>query len=108
MIRKRLYNASPRSAFCHAAAGNLNKHLQFLTDSLQQNSYLVGDAVSCADIAAASHLSIIDYFGDMNWDHWDVIKQYYAIIKSRPMFQEILKEYIPGFIPPEHYKQLDF
>jgi glutathione S-transferase len=108
MIRLLMQLGEPRTSFIHVAKANLQQHLKFLTSRLVQNSFIVSEQISCADIAAASHISIVDYFGEINWDNWEVIKQWYAIIKSRPSFQLILLDRIPGFNPPKWYEELDF
>lgn len=108
MIRLLMRTGEPRSAYIRAAKTNLTEHFKFLNQLLENNSYIVSEKISCADIAAASHLSVVDYFGEINWDNWTLIKQWYSIIKSRPSFQAILKDIIPGFNPPKNYLNLDF
>ncbi len=38
-----------------------------LDDLLQARDWLAGKRLSLADFAAAAHLSVIDYFGDVAW-----------------------------------------
>ena len=64
--------------------------------------------MTCADVVAASHISTIDYFGEIKWDNFPLIKQWYAIIKSRPSFRSILQDHIAGFVPYTDYANLDF
>ncbi len=99
---------SPRTEFLRAARINLNYHLNYLNSILSIRSFLVADTLSCSDIAAACHLSIVDYFGEINWNNWLDIKNWYSIIKSRPSFRPLLQERIAGFVPPPHYENLDF
>ncbi|PCJ25770.1 MAG: glutathione S-transferase [Rickettsiales bacterium] len=108
MIRLLMRAGEPRSVFIRAAKSNLHQHFVFLTNLLKKNSYIVSDRISYADIAAASHLSVVDYFGEINWDSWGVIKEWYSIIKSRPAFQPILQDRVAGFAPPKDYSNLDF
>ena len=61
-----------------------------------------------SDIAAASHLSSLDYIGDVPWDEYEPAKEWYARIKSRPSFRQILADHVPGTAPPKHYADLDF
>jgi glutathione S-transferase len=98
----------PRSDFIKAAKSNMNAHLQYLSKLLRNNSYLLNDRISCADIAAGAHISVLDYFGEINWDNWPEVKDWYAIIKSRPGFKPLLTDKIPSFNPPAHYADLDF
>ncbi|KAF8818508.1 glutathione S-transferase family protein [Rickettsia endosymbiont of Cardiosporidium cionae] len=98
---------SPRSNFIHIAKNNLASNLSIIQKKLNSHSYLIYDKISCADIVAATHLSIIDYLGDINWDCWPEIAQWYSVIKSRPGFRPILNEVIKGFLPAKDYKKLD-
>lgn len=108
IIRLLMKSGQPRSNFIIAAKSNLRNHLTFLTNLLKEYSYIGSDKLSIADIAAAAHLSIVDYFGEINWNSWPLVKEWYAIIKSRPSFQPILHDSIPGFTPSKSYKNLDF
>lgn len=108
IIRLMMRLGSPRSDFLKVAKKNLNKHFQYLSGLLEDKNYIVSDKISCADIAASSHISVIDYFGEINWNQWPDIKRWYSLIKSRPGFKSILQDEIPGFSSPEHYSVLDF
>lgn len=108
MIRLLMHLGGPRSSFIMAAKSNLFQHLRFLNNLLEKNTYIVSEKISCADIAAAAQISVVDYFGEINWDSWETIKQWYSIIKSRPSFQPILQDRIAGFTPPIEYSNLDF
>jgi glutathione S-transferase len=98
----------PRTEFIRAAKANLTPHMQYISKLLTKRSYLAHDKISFADIAASGHLSCVDYFGEVIWDQYPDVKEWYSIIKSRPSFKDILNEDIPGFPPPKHYKDLDF
>ena len=74
----------------------------------ERNNYLAGDAFSVADIAAAAQISVIDYLGDISWNKYPNAKIWYAKIKSRPSFKDILKDSIKGILPSRHYADLDF
>lgn len=108
MIRLLMRAGEPRSNYIRAAKENLTRHLYFMDDILKTQSFIVSDKISCADIVAAAHLSVVDYFGEINWDGWEAIKNWYSVIKSRPSFQPILLDRIPGFNPPKYYSNLDF
>lgn len=108
IIRLLMNSGEPRSNFIMIAKSNLIQHLKFLTNLLEQNTYIISDKITCVDIVAASHISIIDYFGEINWDRWNLLKEWYSIIKSRPSFQPVLQDYIPGFPPAKDYANLDF
>ena len=108
MIRLLMHAGAPRSAFIMAAKANLNQHFKLLSTYLGSRSYVSTEKLSCSDIVAASHISTVDYFGEINWDRWPLIKEWYSIVKSRPSFQAILQDRISGFVPPLHYSNLDF
>jgi glutathione S-transferase len=44
----------------------------------------------------------------VDWNRHEVVKDWYAKIKSRPAFRSILADQVPGFPPPPHYADLDF
>ncbi len=48
----------------------LKPHLDYLAYLAEQRSWLAGNELSLADLAAAAHISAIDYLGEINWaDH---------------------------------------
>jgi len=61
-----------------------------------------------ADLAAAAHISVVDYLGDMPWNEDEAAKTWYARVKSRPSFRPILAETWPGMTPASTYADLDF
>ncbi len=63
--------------------------------------------MTLADFAAAAHLSCLDYISDVDWNRSEIVKDWYAKIKSRPAFRSILADQVPGFLPPPHYADLD-
>jgi glutathione S-transferase len=42
----------------------LRQHFAYLEHLLDLRDWLAGDRMSLADISAASHISVLDYFGD--------------------------------------------
>jgi glutathione S-transferase len=83
-------------------------HLVYLEKLLQMRDWLAGRRLSLADFAAASHLSVLDYFGDVPWREFGQVKTWYMKIKSRPAFRPILLDRWPGLPPSSHYDDLDF
>ena len=75
---------------------------------LEERDWLAGSRLSLADIAAAAHISIIDYFGDVPWKDFPGVKTWYMKIKSRPSFRPLLGDRQPGLAPAPHYADLDF
>ena len=70
--------------------------------------WLAGEDFSLADVAAAAHLSAVDYLGDVPWEDHLGAKDWYARVKSRPSLRPILSDHIPGALPSAHYADLDF
>jgi glutathione S-transferase len=99
---------SPNSEVLRVARRNLNIHLSYIEYLLETKKYLAGDNISVADFAAACQISVLDYFGDINWHHYLPAKDWYSVIKSHKIFGEVLKDRIPNVIPPEYYSKLDF
>ena len=61
-----------------------------------------------ADLAAAAHLSCVDFLGDAPWDEKETAKIWYARMKSRPSFRPLLADRVPGMAPSATYADLDF
>ena len=59
-------------------------------------------------VPIASAISSLDYLSEVNWVNYEKVKNWYAAIKSRPSFKEILEESIYNIAPAAHYKDLDF
>ena len=98
----------PDSTNVKAGAKAIKYHLDYMHWLLDHRRWLAGDVMTLADFAAAAHLSSLDYISDVDWNRSEVVKDWYATIKSRPAFRAILADQIPGFPPPAHYADLDF
>ena len=98
----------PNSEVLRVARRNLNIHLSYIEYILESRKYLGGEEISVADFSAACHISVLDYFGDINWNHYAPTKEWYSLIKSHKIFNDILKDRILNINPPEHYSKLDF
>ncbi|MGI4775782.1 MAG: glutathione S-transferase family protein [Janthinobacterium lividum] len=99
---------SPRTEYIKIAKNNLIVHLNYLSNLLQIRGMLSCERLTIADIAAACQISVIDYFGEINWNNWPLVQLWYSAIKSRPSFRPILQDYVPGFTPSSTYADLDF
>ena len=99
---------APDSEILRVARRNLNIHLSYIEFLLESRKYLGGDQISIADFSAASHISVLDYFGDINWHHYAPTKDWYCLIKSHKIFNEVLKDRMANIAPPEWYSKLDF
>jgi glutathione S-transferase len=90
------------------ALAQLKPHLDYLSWLAEKRSWLAGDELTLADLAAAAHLSAIDYLGDINWADNPVAKSWYQRIKSRPSFRALLGDSVPAMPPASSYADLDF
>ena len=108
IMKRFLGLGEPSSETIRAGYANVDTHLGYIEYLAEQRAWLAGEHFSLADITAASHISCIDYLGDIAWEDYQQAKQWYARIKSRPSFRPLLQDLIPGTQPPAHYKNLDF
>jgi len=98
----------PDTDIMRAARSNIRYHLAYIGWLVRSRDWLAGDSLSYADLAAAGHLSAVDYLGDVPWDEDETAKAWYARIKSRPSFRTLLGETLPGLPPSPNYVNLDF
>lgn len=98
----------PSSEAIRAGARNMVYHLEYIAHLLQTRNWLAGEYLTLADISAAAHLSSLDYLGDVPWEQFPSVKEWYALLKSRPAFRDLLDDRVQGFKPPEHYTNPDF
>lgn len=99
---------TPDSRRIRAGYANLAQHLDYVGWLIDRRNWLAGDHLSIADLAAAAHLSALDYIGEVSWDDHPGARAWYARIKSRPGFRDLLADSIPGLRPARHYAELDF
>ncbi|MCH9766142.1 MAG: glutathione S-transferase family protein [Alphaproteobacteria bacterium] len=99
---------SPNAEILRVARANLRYHLSYISFLSDQRSWLAGDNLSFADLAAAGQISSLDYLDEVPWDDHPVAKSWYMRIKSRPSFRAILADRIAGMPPPARYADLDF
>jgi glutathione S-transferase len=108
-MEKRLLGlGAPELANLRQGRDGLKLHLHYMEDLLQGREWLAGRRLSLADFAAAAHLSVIDYFGDVPWKDFASVKTWYMKLKSRPAFRPLLLDRWPGLTPARHYDDLDF
>lgn len=108
-MEKRLLGlGAPELASLRRGREGLRAHLGYMDELLQARDWLAGRRLSLADFAAAAHLSVIDYFGDVPWVDFAAAKTWYMKLKSRPAFRPLLQDRWPGLTPARHYDDLDF
>ena len=103
-IYKRFMNeqdggGAPSTDVIRAAKANVRYHLSYIGWLAQTRNFLAGDRLTYADLAAAAHLSAIDYLGDVPWYEDEAAKAWYARVKSRPSFRPLLSEWLAGVLP---------
>jgi glutathione S-transferase len=99
---------APDMARVRYGMSRLRDHLEYIGTLADRRSWLAGEDISIADLAAASHLSVIDYLGDIPWAEFPVAKRWYQRIKSRPSFRSLLSDTVRGMPPHGDYANLDF
>ncbi len=108
-VMKRLRGqGTPDSRAIRAGYANIHTHLDYVSYLSERRRWLAGDRLSLADVAAAAHLSTVDYLGDVPWEEHEGAKEWYARVKSRPSFRPILADHVSGSVPAKHYADLDF
>ena len=108
MEKRLLGMGAPDLANLRQGRDGLRSHMFYIDKLLQEREWLAGRRLSLADFAAAAHLSVIDYFGDVTWGDFPAVKTWYMKLKSRPCFRPLLTDRWPGLAPAKHYDDLDF
>jgi glutathione S-transferase len=108
VLKRFLGMGEPNSQAIRAGHSNVHYHLDYLGWLAERRRWLAGDDFSLADVAAAAHLSAVDYLGDVPWSAHEPAKEWYQRVKSRPSLRPLLGDYLPGAPPPKHYADLDF
>ena len=108
LMKRFLKLGEPHGPSIRAGHANIHYHLDYIGFLTEKRTWLAGDDFSLSDIAAAAHLSTIDYIGDVPWDEHQAAKDWYARVKSRPSFRPLLDDRMPGFTPSAHYEDVDF
>ncbi|NBC34587.1 MAG: glutathione S-transferase family protein [Alphaproteobacteria bacterium] len=108
-VMKRLFgHGQPDSEAIRIGLGCMRDHLAYVDALAERRRWLAGDRLTVADLAAAAHLSAVDYLGNVPWADFEEARLWYARIKSRPGFRPLLTDRVPGLLPAAHYENLDF
>jgi glutathione S-transferase len=115
LLQEKVYNrlqpgrtGTPDVDFLRAIRTNLRYHMTYVSHLADHRRWLAGEELSFADLAAAAHLSSVDYLGEVPWEEFAGAKAWYARLKSRRAFRTILADRVPGALPAAHYADLDF
>src|ERR1700746_1937078 len=98
----------PDTQTIRAARSNIRYHLAYIGWLMRARTWLAGERLSYADLAAAAHLSVADYLGDVPWNEDEGAKNWYARVKSRASLRTILADTLPGIPPSATYADLAF
>lgn len=107
-MRREMGGGGPDTTRVRMAMSLLRNHLDYIGHLVDHRPWLAGNELSNADLAAAAHLSAIDYSGDVPWADYPSAKSWYQRVKSRPSFRPLLADTIRGMAPGAHYADLDF
>jgi len=108
LMKRMLGKGEPDSERIRAGKDNIHYHLEYIEFLTERRNWLAGEDLTCADLAAVAHLSVIDYLGDVPWGEHVGAKNWYARLKSRASFQPLLTDHVAGVVPPKTYADLDF
>jgi glutathione S-transferase len=116
LLAEKVYTRLTRSGRGHvpdvdvlrAVRANLRYHLHYVAHLTAERRWLAGPGPSFADMAAAAHLSVADYLGEIHWADHPRAKLWYSLMKSRPSMRGLLADRLPGFAPAPTYADLDF
>jgi glutathione S-transferase len=98
----------PNSSLIRVGKQNILYHLDYIGYLSKERYFLAGESLTLADLAAAAHISALDYLGDITWDYNKPAQNWYALMKSRPSLRCILSERVRGVRPPSYYENPDF
>jgi glutathione S-transferase len=101
-------SGEPNTTIIRTGQSNILYHLDYIGHLAESRYFLSGNHLTLADLAAAAHLSALDYLGDVPWDHNTAARDWYALMKSRPSLRCILIERVRGVRPPVYYEDPDF
>lgn len=91
-----------------AALKRIPGHLDHIQGLVEARGLLAGEDLSLADLAAAAHISVLEYLDAIRWDDHEEAKLWYQRIKSRPSFRPLFADRVRGINPPPVYTELDF
>lgn len=108
VFKRLMHYGPPNSAALRTGKDNIFYHLDYIGYLAQERHFLAGDVLTLADLACASHLSAMDYLGDVPWDYNDAAYRWYGLVKSRPSIRSVLSDRVHGVQPPVYYDNPDF
>ncbi|CAN5247014.1 glutathione S-transferase family protein [soil metagenome] len=107
-MSREMGGGSPEMSRVRRGMEALKAHLAYVGSLVDRRNWLGGDSLSLADLAAAAHLSAVDYVGDVPWSDHPAAKSWYQRLKSRPSFRPFLTDSVRGMPASAVYADLDF
>jgi len=108
MEKRLVTRVAPDSKVLREAMRAAVRHLDYTDYLLDHNNWMAGSTMTLADLAAAAHISVVDYLGGIDWKNHEQTARWYRGLKSRPSFRPLLSERMDGIQPTSHYDDVDF
>lgn len=114
VIKRQSRDSYPDSGVIRKALVSLPYHIGYLADILSRRDWIGGQRMNAADLVVVAHLSVVDFLGNVAWvnqtylHEFMIVREWYAKMKSRKSYRDILEDSVTGFTPPLHYANPDF
>lgn len=107
-LKRLMGEGGPDSRHLREGTQALLPYLDYFSWLLEKRHWLAGDTLTFADFTLAAHLSCLDYMGNVPWEKYPDVKEWYVRLKSRPSFKPLLADTVAGIILSPSYRDLDF
>lgn len=99
LLKPYLKQGAAHAPSVRAGYANIHYHLDYIGFLTEKRAWLAGDQYSLADIAAAAHLSCIDYLGDVPWEEHPAAREWFEKVTARPSFTALRDDCVPEDSP---------
>jgi len=107
-LKRNMGLGGPDSRHIREGIQNLDHHCDYFSYLIEKRTWLAQEKITLADFCLAAHISCLDYLNHFPWEKYPLIKEWYMCLKSRPSFQPILRDNVPGLVTSMNYDALDF
>lgn len=108
LLPREMGGGAPDTGRLRQALARLPGYLELIENLSAARGLIGGEHLSQADLAAAAHLSVLEYLDALRFEGFEAAKIWYQRIKSRPSFRPLLADRVAGILPPAVYAELDF